>query len=100
MRVHRWAILVLVAASSGVGAQAARTPDWNRLQDETMQHFQTLLRFDTSNPPGNEQLAANYVKQVLEREGIPVQIFALDPKRPNLVARLCLSIPPLARVFS
>ena len=27
-----------------------------------MQHFQTLLRFDTSNPPGNEKLAVDYLK--------------------------------------
>lgn len=53
-----------------------------------MQHFQALLRFDTSDPPGNERAAVEYLKQVLEKEGIPVQIFALEPHRPNLVARL------------
>lgn len=69
-------------------AQAPPQPDWPRLEAETMQHFQALLRFDTSNPPGNEKLAADYLKQVLDREGIPTQIFALEPARPNLVARL------------
>jgi acetylornithine deacetylase/succinyl-diaminopimelate desuccinylase-like protein len=78
----------LLAASVALSAQTASAPDWYRLQDETMQHFQALLRFDTSNPPGNEKLATDYLKQVLEREGIPVQTFALDPNRPNLVARL------------
>lgn len=53
-----------------------------------MRHFQALLRFDTSDPPGNEQPAAEYLKQVLEKEGIPVQTFALEPHRPNVVARL------------
>ena len=53
-----------------------------------MRHFQALLRLDTSNPPGNEVVVTNYLKQVLEKEGIPVQIFARDPNRPNLVARL------------
>jgi acetylornithine deacetylase/succinyl-diaminopimelate desuccinylase-like protein len=47
-----------------------------------------VLRLDTSNPPGNEYLVTDHVKSMLEREGIPVEIFALDPKRPNLVARL------------
>jgi hypothetical protein len=42
------------------------------------------VRLDTSNPPGNEYLVTNYVKSMLEKEGIPVEIFALDPKRPNL----------------
>jgi acetylornithine deacetylase/succinyl-diaminopimelate desuccinylase-like protein len=43
---------------------------------------------DTQSPPGNEKPAADYVAQVLEREGIPVQVFALEANRPNVVARL------------
>src|SRR3954453_14699931 len=69
-------------------AQAPRTPDWKALENETMQHFQALLRLDTSNPPGNEKLATDYLQRVFEREGIASQVFALDPNRPNLVARI------------
>jgi acetylornithine deacetylase/succinyl-diaminopimelate desuccinylase-like protein len=58
------------------------------LEEETLRHFQALLRIDTSDPPGNEAPAVDYLKSVLERDGIPVRIFAIDPKRPNLVARL------------
>ena len=43
---------------------------------------------DTSSPPGNETPVAEYLKQVLEREGISARLLALDPKRANLVARL------------
>jgi acetylornithine deacetylase/succinyl-diaminopimelate desuccinylase-like protein len=53
-----------------------------------MQHFQALVRADTSDPPGNEKPAADYLRQVLEKEGIPVKVFALEPNRPNIVARL------------
>jgi acetylornithine deacetylase/succinyl-diaminopimelate desuccinylase-like protein len=53
-----------------------------------MRHFQALVRFDTSDPPGNEKPAADYLRQVLEKEGIPSQTFALEPNRPNVVARL------------
>jgi len=74
--------------SIALTAQTAREPDWARLEEETMRHFQAVLRLDTSNPPGNEVLVTDYVKGILEKEGIPVQIFASDPKRPNLVARL------------
>jgi acetylornithine deacetylase/succinyl-diaminopimelate desuccinylase-like protein len=63
-------------------------PDWTRLEQETLEHFQALLRIDTSNPPGNETAAVEYLSQVLTREGIPFQIFALDPQRANLVARI------------
>ena len=55
---------------------------------ETLRHFQALVRMDTTSPPGNEKPAADYVAQVLEREGIPVQTFAVEAHRPNVVARL------------
>ena len=53
-----------------------------------MEHFQAVLRFDTSDPPGNERPAAEYLKQVLEREGIATKVFELEPNRLNVVARL------------
>src|SRR6185312_2982239 len=43
---------------------------------------------DTSNPPGNEHIVVDYLKQVLDKEGIPSQIVASDPNRSNIVARL------------
>jgi acetylornithine deacetylase/succinyl-diaminopimelate desuccinylase-like protein len=69
-------------------AQRPAAPDWSRLDGETLQHFQSLVRFDTTDPPGGEEPAAQYLKQVLEKEGIPVQMFTLEARRPNLVARL------------
>ena len=85
------AMVVALVAASGpqhLAAQPAATPDWTRLQAETLQHFQALLRLDTSNPPGNEHLVTDYLKGILEKEGISVEIHAQDPNRPNLVARL------------
>ena len=68
---------------------AQRAPlDWPALDAETLRHFQALLQFDTSDPPGNEQQAAEYLKDVLEREGIAVEVFAREGHRPNIVARL------------
>ncbi len=63
-------------------------PDWAKVEEETMRHFQAILRFDTQNPPGNEKLVVDYLKGVLEQAGIETKIFALDPNRPNLVARI------------
>lgn len=93
MRFRGFLVALTMAAAvtmsdRSVRAQPANAPDWGKLDAETLQHFQALLRLDTSNPPGNEYLVTDYVKGVLEKEGIPVQIFASDPKRPNLVARL------------
>ena len=69
-------------------AQQPKAPDWTTLDAETLTHFQALMRFDTSDPPGQERTAVDYLKRVLEAEGIATQEFALEPHRPNLVARL------------
>lgn len=50
--------------------------------------LQNLIRFDTTNPPGNEIDCVNYVNRLLTDAGIDTWIFAKDPSRPNLVARL------------
>ena len=78
-------VLLLLAV---LPAAAQKNPDWNALKAETLEHFSALLKIDTSNPPGNETRAAEYLKQVLEREGIPARLIALDRNRANLVARI------------
>ncbi len=50
--------------------------------------LQTLIRFDTTNPPGNEHLAINWARDLLAEAGIESAILARDPNRPNLVARI------------
>ncbi len=71
-----------------MSGQQGSVPDWSAVEAETMRHFQALVRFDTTDPPGNEKPAADYVREVLEKEGIAVQTFTLEPNRPNIVARL------------
>ena len=67
----------------------AQTPavDFEKQKTEILQHFRALVQLNTS-PPGNETIAVEYLKKVLEAEGIPTQTFALKPERANLVARL------------
>ncbi len=67
---------------------AQQQPDWKALEPEIMSQFQAIMRIDTRNPPGNEHVAVEYLKKVLDGAGIPNQVFALDPNRPNIVARL------------
>src|SRR5437764_15323094 len=78
----------LALATAALVGQAPQQPDWKALENETMRHYQAVLRIDTQNPPGNETKAAEYVKQVLEKEGIPAQLAGLDPNRSNVFARL------------
>ena len=47
-----------------------------------------LVRYNTANPPGNELECANYLKTLLERGGLSVEILGPSPHRPNLIARL------------
>jgi acetylornithine deacetylase/succinyl-diaminopimelate desuccinylase-like protein len=86
--MRRLILPFVLAAAVAVLAQDAPPLDWTRIEDETMRHFQALLRFDSADPPGREQEAAAYLRQVLEQEGIPAQTFALEPHRPSVVARL------------
>src|SRR5206468_11473429 len=83
------ALVCALAATVAARAQSGGSqPNWPAVEDETMRHFQALLRLDTSNPPGNEHVAADYVKQLFDKEGSPAQVLALDPNRSNVVARL------------
>ena len=58
------------------------------MNDEAMRTFQALVRIDSADPPGNETRVADFVKKTLEDNGIPAMIFAQDPARANVVARL------------
>jgi acetylornithine deacetylase/succinyl-diaminopimelate desuccinylase-like protein len=60
--------------------------DWGKLRPEILQHYRALVQLDTTS--GHETRAVEYLKKVLEGEGIPTQTFALNPARANLVARL------------
>ena len=55
---------------------------------EAIQFLTDLVKIDTSNPPGNEVKAANYIKGILDKEGIASEIFESAPGRGNIVARL------------
>ena len=88
MRQWLLAVLMVCAAASRPSGQSPVPLDWAAIDAETMRHFQALVRMDTSDPPGGEKPAADYLEGVLEREGIQVDVFALEAHRPNVVARL------------
>ncbi len=88
MRTVLTLVLSVVAGAVVSTQQGAELPGSAGLDEETMRHFQALVRADTTDPPGNEKPAADYLKQVLEKEGVPVEVFALEANRPNIVARL------------
>ena len=58
------------------------------LRDEAVELLQRLIRLDTVNPPGNETLAAELLRDYLEGSGVACELFAKIPERANLVARI------------
>src|SRR5260370_26022405 len=62
--------------------------DWNAVDEEVIMHLRNLLRLDTRNPPGNEILATNYLREVLEKEGFECLVVGPSPERASLITRL------------
>src|SRR5262249_15407226 len=86
--LFRSVILSLLVASPLFTEARQTGPDWSKAQTEVIDILAGLVKIDTSNPPGNETKAAEYLKGILDKEGIPSQIFEGAPGRGNLVARL------------
>lgn len=72
-------------------------PNWPEITTEAIRYLQDLLRLDTTNPPGNELPAAEYLAGVLSAEGYEPIVLEAAPQRGNLVTRFRGdgSLPPL-----
>jgi len=85
----RWLAAILILLLTGIAnAQPSYLVDWDAVGSEAIGHLVELVRIRSVNPPGNETEVAEYVRAALAAEGIDSQLFALDPKRANLVARI------------
>lgn len=60
-------------------------PDLGNSPVELLQH---LIRFDTTNPPGNEKDCIGWITELLSSAGYETKLYSSDQDRPNLVARL------------
>src|SRR5215472_16875727 len=78
-------VWLLFTAAAGV-CLAQPPIDWAQQKTEILKHYRDLIQIDTR--AGNETKAVDYIRRVLEADGIPAQTFALDPARATLVARL------------
>lgn len=59
--------------------------------------LQNLIRFDTTNPPGNEAECIKYIDNLLIEAGFQTTLLAKTADRPNLITRLKGqgTVPPL-----
>src|SRR2546426_11330715 len=62
--------------------------DWEPLGDEATALLSQYIRINTTNPPGNEIMAARWLADVLRRDGIEARVFEPAPGKANLYARL------------
>jgi acetylornithine deacetylase/succinyl-diaminopimelate desuccinylase-like protein len=78
--------LMLLSSCGSVVWSQTPAIDWEKQKSETLEHYRALVRIDSS--ASNETGVVEYLRKVLETEGVPVRVFASDPAHPNLVARL------------
>ena len=62
--------------------------DWDKAGREAVDWLGRLLRFDTTNPPGNELPLVRDIAGTLAGEGLSPGILESAPGRGNLVVRL------------
>lgn len=103
LQIFALAVCGILCSATYTGGQGLReqssqpaTPsaDVLRIQGEAIIWLQDLIRINTTNPPGNEIVAAKYIADILKREGIPSEIFESTPGRGFLVARLSATAVP------
>jgi len=63
-------------------------PDWESAEADTIALLQALIRFDTTNPPGNELPLAEFIASLLRGEGVDTKLLVPSPNRAAVVARL------------
>jgi acetylornithine deacetylase/succinyl-diaminopimelate desuccinylase-like protein len=54
---------------------------------DTVELLRDLIRFDTTNPPGNEEACVSFVEALLREHGIESERYEKASGRPNLIAR-------------
>ncbi|HKV60379.1 MAG TPA: M20/M25/M40 family metallo-hydrolase [Candidatus Acidoferrum sp.] len=97
------AAALCMAASFPVAAQAPQTEkpgipgnapaplpagDTSAIAKEAQGWLADLIKINTSNPPGNEQIAALYIAGILAKDGIKAEILDMMPGRSAVIARL------------
>lgn len=78
-------------------SQRAPLPNFDRLTEECVQTLSRLIRFDTTNPPGNEIDCARWIADRLGSEGIGSELFEPQPGRGSVIGRLPALAPGGAR---
>ena len=82
------AITLLGLSSRAASPTTGKSPDWEAVGKEATELLSSYIRINTSNPPGHEKAAADFLRGILEREGFTVTVWEPVPGKVNLIARL------------
>lgn len=77
-------LFLLVPPTASIGQDV----DWKTTVAEAVDTLQHYIRFNTTVPPGDVTEAADFLQDILEREGITVTRYEASPGKSNLSARL------------
>ena len=96
MRALGLAGLLALSACAELPHGTALKPDPARDEQDAVELLRELIRFDTINPPqpgsgkknADETALLRHVKALLAADGIPSEIYEMEPGRGNLVARV------------
>lgn len=83
-RIHPMIPLLLLLVAAPLHA-ADRDAE---LKADTLAHAKALVALDTSNPPGDEIVAARYIEAQLKKDGIASELYTSTGTRTSLVARI------------
>jgi acetylornithine deacetylase/succinyl-diaminopimelate desuccinylase-like protein len=90
-KYSKWGVaLVMFITLSLFSLPVSMAEDWQSVADTTVQLFIKYLSIDTTNPPGDVSEAAEFLHQILQKEGISSELIWTDKKtgKVNVLARL------------
>lgn len=82
------ATLLIASSIAGIAKGAVGQASANPAGDEAVKLLREYIKVNTTNPPGNETLGAEYLAKVLRANGIEAQLFETAPGRSCVYARL------------
>jgi acetylornithine deacetylase/succinyl-diaminopimelate desuccinylase-like protein len=81
-------VVAICLLTPNIGRGAEPVLEWANIEQEAASFLSRYIQIDTTNPPGNEIKAAEFLKSIFDREGIEAKIIEASTGRANLYAVL------------
>jgi len=81
-------VVVICLLTPNIGRGAEPVLEWANVEREAGSFLSRYIQINTTNPPGNEIKAAEFLKSIFDREGIEAKIIEASTGRANLYAVL------------